>query len=59
MRDLLTGSAAQVVCGGRGLVQNLQGGYYQLGLGRVEPGIPQPPLLLRAWEELTAELRVG
>ncbi len=47
------------MCEGHGFVRNLAGGHYRLGLGASDPAVPQPPLLLGAWEELTAVLLAG
>ena len=59
MRNFKTEPTAQVVCEGHGFVRNLAGGFYRLGLVAGDPGMPQPPLLMRAWEELTAVLLAG
>ena len=59
MRDFQTEPTAQVVCEGHGFVRNLAGGYYRLGLVASDPAVPQPPLLMRAWEELTELLLAG
>ena len=59
MRDFQTEPTAQVICAGHGVVRNLAGGYYRLGTVAGDPAVPQPPLLMRAWEELTALLLAG
>ncbi len=59
MRNFKTEPTAQVICAGHGFVRNLAGGFYRLGLVAGDPAVPQPPLLMRAWEELTAVLLAG
>ena len=59
MRGFKTDPTAQVVCAGHGLVRNLAGGFYRLGLVAGDSAVPQPPLLMWAWEELTAVLLAG
>jgi transposase-like protein len=58
-RGFKTEAAAQVVCAGRGFARNLQRGFYRVGMVTADPSAPQPPLLMRAWEELTALLLAG
>ena len=40
-------------------MRNLAGGFYRLGLVTGDPAVPQPPLLMRAWDELTEMLLAG
>ena len=59
MRDFQTEPTAQVVCAGYGFVRNLAVGFYRLGVVAGDPAVPPPPLLMRAWDELTAVLLAG
>ncbi len=56
MRGFKTGRSAQVFCCAHGFVGNLSEGVYPLGSSRGDPRDPRPPLLMRAWDELTARL---
>ncbi len=47
------------MCEGHGLVRNLAGGYYRQGVVASDPAEPQPPLLMRVWEELTGIVLAG
>ena len=58
-RGFKTEPTAQVMCAGHGFVRNLGAGFYRLGTAAACPGVPQPPLAMRAWEELTALLLAG
>jgi transposase, IS6 family len=58
MRGFKNRASAQLVCAGHGFVRNVQRGCYGLGL-TAGPAILEPPLLMRAWEDLTALLLVG
>jgi len=55
-RGFKTGRSAQVFCRAHGFVRNLRDGFYSLGSSRGDPCEPHPPLLMRAWDELTARL---
>jgi transposase-like protein len=58
-RGFGTLAGARVLCGGHALVRNLIGGFHRLGAAMTDALIPQPPQLVRAWDELTAALLVG
>ena len=51
-----TEPTAQVVCAGHGFERNLVGDHYRLELVAGFPTVPQPPLLIRAWDGLTEVL---
>ena len=59
MRDFKTEPTAQVVCEGHGFVRNLAGGSYRLGMGDGTVMSLPPPLLMRAWADLTDLLLAG
>jgi hypothetical protein len=59
MRGYQTERTAQVICAEHGLVRNLAGGHYRLGVVVGIPAAPEPPLLMRAGEELTELLLAG
>jgi transposase-like protein len=59
MRNFKTELTAQVICAGHGFVRNLAGGFYRLGLLVGDRAVPQPPLMLRTWDELTELLLAG
>ena len=56
MRGFKTGRSAQVFCRAHGFVRNLSDGFYHLGSSMGDPREFRPPLLMRAWDELTARL---
>lgn len=59
MRGFKQPRCAQIVCAGHGFMRNLRDGFYRLGFVWRGPGLPHPPRLLTAWQELTAVLRVA
>jgi transposase-like protein len=59
LRGFRTFAGARVLCAGHALVRNLIGGFHRLGVAMADAPGPRPPLLVRAWEELTATLLVG
>jgi hypothetical protein len=60
IRGFGTASGARTIGQGHGFIRTLRGGFYHLGLVVArDPGVPQRPLLVRVWDELTAELLVG
>jgi len=56
MRGFQTLPCAQVVCQGHGFMRNLRSGFYDLGGAGGDPGLPQTPRLVRAWDEITLVL---
>ncbi len=56
MRGFQTLPCAQVVCAGHGFMRNLRGDSYDLGGPGDDVRLPQPPRLVRAWDELTLAL---
>ena len=52
-------AGARTLCEGHGFVRNLAGGFYQLGVIGGEPGVPRAPLIVSAWDQLTAALRAS
>jgi transposase-like protein len=54
MRGFKQPRCAQLVCAGHGFMRNLRDGFYRLGFVWRGPGLPHPPRLLTAWNELTA-----
>jgi transposase-like protein len=59
MRGFKQQQCAQIVCVGHGFMRNLQDGFYRLGFVWHGPGLPHPPRLLTAWNDLTAILRAA
>jgi transposase-like protein len=59
MRSFKQVRCAQVVCAGHGFMRNLRDGFYRLGFVWFGPGMPHPPRLQTAWDELKAILRVA
>ncbi len=57
MRGFKVLCCAQVLCQGHGFIRNLGQGFYNLGVVLGDPRIPQPPRLVRAWNELTVALQ--
>jgi transposase-like protein len=58
-RGCKTTSGAQRFCQAHGFVRNLQNGFYRLGTRLRDPNNAIVPLLVRAWEALTAQLLVA
>lgn len=56
MRGFKTARSAQVFCRAHGFMRNLSDGFYHLGSSMGDPREPRPPVLMRAWDELTARL---
>ena len=56
MRGFKTGRSAQVFWRAHGFARNLSDGFYHLGSSMGDPREPRPPLLMRAWDALTARL---
>jgi transposase, IS6 family len=59
MRGFKMLHSAQTVCAGHGFVRNLRDGFYRLELILADPRIPQTPRLMRAWDEITDQLRAA
>ena len=59
MRGFKARESAQTICAGHGFIRNLREGFYDLGVYRGDPRIPQAPRTMRAWQELTAALQVA
>ena len=57
MRGFRLLRGAQNVCAGHGFMRNLRDGYYRLGFVWYGIGLPHPPGLLTAWNDLTGILR--
>jgi transposase-like protein len=56
MRGFQTLPCAQVICAGHGLMRNLRGRFYDLGVPGDDPRLQQTLRLVRAWDELTIAL---
>ena len=59
MRGFKQARCAQVVCAGHGFMRNLRDGFYRLGFVWHGPGMPHPPRLQTAWDELTESLQAA
>jgi transposase-like protein len=59
LRGFKQAGCAQIVCAGHGLMRNLRDGFYRLGFVWRGPGLPHPPRLLTARDELTKCLQAA